>query len=148
MDPKFQSQWGSSNFIFYQKDCGFSWPRRNFTCNFCKKVYRSAQALGGHMNVHRRDKARLGLSSPSNPNPNYISSSPPSLVHYLPYHAPLVSTTNTKEEHQKLKDGEEEEEEEEEGNKRRVWKKYEIFNMGLLKDGNIELDLELRLGRS
>ncbi|RRT43225.1 hypothetical protein B296_00029888 [Ensete ventricosum] len=48
----------------------------------------SAQALGGHMNVHRRDKARLRESPPSgpsllntnpNPNPNLSSTPIPNL---------------------------------------------------------------------
>ncbi|XP_076886187.1 transcriptional regulator SUPERMAN-like [Bidens hawaiensis] len=38
---------------------GFAWPPRSYTCAFCKREFRSAQALGGHMNVHRRDRARL-----------------------------------------------------------------------------------------
>ncbi|CAI9118264.1 OLC1v1019802C1 [Oldenlandia corymbosa var. corymbosa] len=42
----------------------FSWPPRSYTCTFCKREFRSAQALGGHMNVHRRDRARLRQSSP------------------------------------------------------------------------------------
>ncbi|KAI4345766.1 hypothetical protein L6164_012862 [Bauhinia variegata] len=44
---------------------GFSWPPRSYTCSFCKREFRSAQALGGHMNVHRRDRARLRQSSPN-----------------------------------------------------------------------------------
>ncbi|XP_010532621.1 PREDICTED: transcriptional regulator SUPERMAN [Tarenaya hassleriana] len=79
---------------------GFSWPPRSYTCSFCKREFRSAQALGGHMNVHRRDRARLRLQSSSssstpspppppsslqspkpNPNPNFspssMASSPP-----------------------------------------------------------------------
>ncbi|XP_021765471.1 zinc finger protein 11-like [Chenopodium quinoa] len=36
-----------------------NWPPRSYTCTFCKREFRSAQALGGHMNVHRRDRARL-----------------------------------------------------------------------------------------
>ncbi|XAR57383.1 hypothetical protein NMG60_11025514 [Bertholletia excelsa] len=43
---------------------GFSWPPRSYTCSFCKREFRSAQALGGHMNVHRRDRARLRQSPP------------------------------------------------------------------------------------
>ncbi|KAK8622457.1 hypothetical protein V6N13_117369 [Hibiscus sabdariffa] len=69
---------------------GFSWPPRSYTCSFCKREFRSAQALGGHMNVHRRDRARLRQSPPTdfhgyppflnlslspNPNPNFSSSS-------------------------------------------------------------------------
>lgn len=74
---------------------GFSWPPRSYTCSFCRREFRSAQALGGHMNVHRRDRARLRQSPPrdgqfssflnlnladpaaANPNPTcYTSSSP------------------------------------------------------------------------
>ncbi|KAL5198109.1 hypothetical protein ABZP36_001621 [Zizania latifolia] len=45
---------------------GCVWPPRSYTCSFCRREFRSAQALGGHMNVHRRDRARLrqGASSP------------------------------------------------------------------------------------
>ncbi|KAI4304004.1 hypothetical protein MLD38_039576 [Melastoma candidum] len=43
---------------------GLSWPPRTYPCTFCKREFRSAQALGGHMNVHRRDRARLRQSSP------------------------------------------------------------------------------------
>ncbi|XP_022748260.1 probable transcriptional regulator RABBIT EARS [Durio zibethinus] len=46
---------------------GFIWPPRSYSCSFCRREFRSAQALGGHMNVHRRDRARLQQSlSPSN----------------------------------------------------------------------------------
>ncbi|KAJ8768320.1 hypothetical protein K2173_021473 [Erythroxylum novogranatense] len=68
---------------------GFSWPPRSYTCSFCKREFRSAQALGGHMNVHRRDRARLRQSPPRDghfrslnlnlgpkPNPTYSPPSP------------------------------------------------------------------------
>ncbi|KAK8531787.1 hypothetical protein V6N13_131145 [Hibiscus sabdariffa] len=38
------------------------WPPTSYTCSFCSRVFRSAQALGGHMNVHRRDRAKLKQS--------------------------------------------------------------------------------------
>ncbi|KAL9266588.1 Mitochondrial carrier protein MTM1-like protein [Drosera capensis] len=38
---------------------GYQWPSRSYTCSFCRREFKSAQALGGHVNVHRRDKARL-----------------------------------------------------------------------------------------
>lgn len=38
---------------------GYPWPPKSYTCCFCKRELRSAQALGGHMNVHRRDRAKL-----------------------------------------------------------------------------------------
>ncbi|WOK98763.1 transcriptional regulator SUPERMAN-like [Canna indica] len=44
-----------------KKPCkrGFLWPPRSYFCSFCKREFNSAQALGGHMNVHRRERARL-----------------------------------------------------------------------------------------
>ncbi|KAF8396816.1 hypothetical protein HHK36_018449 [Tetracentron sinense] len=41
---------------------GCIWPPRSYPCSFCRREFRSAQALGGHMNVHRRDRARLKQS--------------------------------------------------------------------------------------
>lgn len=32
---------------------------RSYTCTFCKRGFSNAQALGGHMNIHRRDRARI-----------------------------------------------------------------------------------------
>ncbi|KAM2625185.1 zinc finger protein 10-like [Malus sylvestris] len=41
---------------------GCIWPPRSYSCSFCRREFRSAQALGGHMNVHRRDRAILKQS--------------------------------------------------------------------------------------
>ncbi|ONM14540.1 Zinc finger protein 10 [Zea mays] len=38
---------------------GGAWPPRSYTCAFCRREFKSAQALGGHMNVHRRDRAKM-----------------------------------------------------------------------------------------
>lgn len=38
-----------------------NWPPRSYSCTFCRREFRSAQALGGHMNVHRRERARASL---------------------------------------------------------------------------------------
>lgn len=46
-----------------------TWPPRSYSCDFCKRDFRSAQALGGHMNVHRRDRARLRQSSSTHLGP-------------------------------------------------------------------------------
>ncbi|KAF8006399.1 hypothetical protein BT93_K0642 [Corymbia citriodora subsp. variegata] len=63
---------------------GLLWTPKSYACSFCKKIFRSAQALGGHMNVHRRERARLKqLSSliveyhppPPSPNPNIVVAS-------------------------------------------------------------------------
>ncbi|KAI3668042.1 hypothetical protein L6452_43115 [Arctium lappa] len=213
MDHKFKSKWEiSKNLIFDHKDYNnvydeVSWRQRNFMCNFCKKEYKSAQALGGHMNVHRRDRARLRLSSPShhdhhppnpNPNPNPNFSLPPpsssSSMWCLPYktcyHSCLFSPSSStiskegkqemmfplvphsarnlvgdmKKKKMKMKGssaanvsggnfhGNCVDERSEIG----VWKKREAFGVemkmgNLVKDGKIngmDLDLELRLGRS
>ncbi|KAH0458384.1 hypothetical protein IEQ34_013699 [Dendrobium chrysotoxum] len=29
---------------------------RSYDCNFCKRGFSNAQALGGHMNIHRKDR--------------------------------------------------------------------------------------------
>ncbi|KAK9289929.1 hypothetical protein L1049_008090 [Liquidambar formosana] len=36
---------------------------RSYTCTFCKRGFSNAQALGGHMNIHRRDRAKLKQSA-------------------------------------------------------------------------------------
>ncbi|KDP27537.1 hypothetical protein JCGZ_20102 [Jatropha curcas] len=48
---------------------GTTWPPRSYTCTFCRREFRSAQALGGHMNVHRRDRARLHRQTVLQPTP-------------------------------------------------------------------------------
>ncbi|KAH7578641.1 hypothetical protein ACOSP7_000015 [Xanthoceras sorbifolium] len=53
---------------------GTTWPPRSYTCTFCRREFRSAQALGGHMNVHRRDRARLNQTQPASNNPTSSSS--------------------------------------------------------------------------
>lgn len=50
---------------------------RSYDCVFCKRGFSSAQALGGHMNIHRRDRARI---RDSNTSPMQSSSSPPVVV--------------------------------------------------------------------
>ncbi|XP_062085474.1 transcriptional regulator TAC1-like [Humulus lupulus] len=37
---------------------------RSYECTFCKRGFSNAQALGGHMNIHRKDKAKLKQSVP------------------------------------------------------------------------------------
>ncbi|GMH19964.1 hypothetical protein Nepgr_021805 [Nepenthes gracilis] len=64
------------NFDSYGEEylSGLSWPPRSYTCSFCRREFRSAQALGGHMNVHRRDRARMRHSPIANTpiNLNFI----------------------------------------------------------------------------
>uniref|UniRef100_A0A0E0P5B5 C2H2-type domain-containing protein n=1 Tax=Oryza rufipogon TaxID=4529 RepID=A0A0E0P5B5_ORYRU len=69
---------------------GFSWPplqrspppsssSSSYTCGYCRREFRSAQALGGHMNVHRRERARLRQFPNPRPHPlpNLNLSPPP-----------------------------------------------------------------------
>ncbi|XP_030533860.1 transcriptional regulator TAC1-like [Rhodamnia argentea] len=32
--------------------------KRSYECTFCKRGFTNAQALGGHMNIHRKDRAK------------------------------------------------------------------------------------------
>ncbi|PKU70875.1 transcriptional regulator TAC1-like [Dendrobium catenatum] len=42
---------------------------RFYECVFCKRGFSTAQALGGHMNIHRRDRTKLGSARSSPPGP-------------------------------------------------------------------------------
>ncbi|KAK6138736.1 hypothetical protein DH2020_027521 [Rehmannia glutinosa] len=50
---------------------------RSYECTFCKRGFTNAQALGGHMNIHRKDKAKAKQKNQENihnvikPNENY-----------------------------------------------------------------------------
>ena len=112
MDHKLKRKWESSNQI-YHKDyaCnGISWCQTNVMYNFSNNEFGNAQAIGGHMNVHRRYGASLLSSSQylhqtpipnpnTNLNPNFAS--PPSSLFCLPqntFHAsrvPLPSPSST-----------------------------------------------------
>ncbi|XP_059626851.1 transcriptional regulator SUPERMAN-like [Cornus florida] len=91
---KLKDTWECTN-LSLNKDCksGYPWPQRDYKCSFCNKELKSAQALGGHMNIHRREKAKLRLSpswldSPianSSPNPNLSLSLPPARSFLAPY---------------------------------------------------------------
>ncbi|XP_022760040.1 transcriptional regulator SUPERMAN-like [Durio zibethinus] len=94
--------------------CESTWHPKYYTCSFCKREFRSAQALGGHMNVHRKDRARLRLLSSwvveyrnankHNSNPDPISSPSNSIPSHsvnlsvYPHHSmlsPLFSTPSS-----------------------------------------------------
>ncbi|KAK9665736.1 hypothetical protein RND81_14G132500 [Saponaria officinalis] len=46
---------------------------RTYECNYCKRGFTNAQALGGHMNIHRKEKAKFKKQQN---NYSYFSSSP------------------------------------------------------------------------
>ncbi|CAL5432769.1 unnamed protein product [Camellia sinensis] len=41
---------------------------RSYDCIFCRRGFNTAQALGGHMNIHRKDKAKNNRSTMINSN--------------------------------------------------------------------------------
>ncbi|XP_061360905.1 probable transcriptional regulator RABBIT EARS [Gastrolobium bilobum] len=63
--------WEEQAFAKDASGSGCTWPPRSYSCSFCRREFRSAQALGGHMNVHRRDRARL--KQPSSPQNEILS---------------------------------------------------------------------------
>ncbi|KAF8388204.1 hypothetical protein HHK36_026870 [Tetracentron sinense] len=87
---------------------------RSYECVFCKRGFTTAQALGGHMNIHRRDRPRISrqpttIASVSNkPDKEYactgffppVSSYPPlnspapeAQMNYHMYLPPSTSST-------------------------------------------------------
>ncbi|KAK9684919.1 hypothetical protein RND81_10G242500 [Saponaria officinalis] len=39
---------------------------RSYDCVFCRRGFTTAQALGGHMNIHRKDRASTTMNKPIN----------------------------------------------------------------------------------
>ncbi|KAK6929819.1 hypothetical protein RJ641_003913 [Dillenia turbinata] len=58
---------------------------RSYECIFCKRGFTNAQALGGHMNIHRKDRAKT--KQVVTPSSNVLSSSSSS---HVPPNKPLV----------------------------------------------------------
>ncbi|GAA0186290.1 hypothetical protein LIER_33578 [Lithospermum erythrorhizon] len=52
---------------------------RSYDCNFCKRGFTNAQALGGHMNIHRKDKAKANKRNSKEPSSSSSSSPSPRL---------------------------------------------------------------------
>ncbi|BBG92459.1 telomerase activator1 [Prunus dulcis] len=42
----------------HDQDSGSTTAKRSYECTFCKRGFTNAQALGGHMNIHRKDRAK------------------------------------------------------------------------------------------
>ncbi|KAJ0594863.1 putative transcription factor C2H2 family [Helianthus annuus] len=43
---------------------------RSYECTFCKRGFTNAQALGGHMNIHRKDKAKAKKHNTASTKPD------------------------------------------------------------------------------
>ncbi|KAI3449742.1 hypothetical protein Pfo_006407 [Paulownia fortunei] len=56
---------------------------RSYECVFCKRGFNTAQALGGHMNIHRKDRARNKPTS-NNSNKPEQSYTGPRLYQQIP----------------------------------------------------------------
>ncbi|KAE8665416.1 putative Myosin family protein with Dil domain [Hibiscus syriacus] len=164
-----RTKWDLNRFDFMELNgedyscCKSPWPAKYYSCSFCKREFRSAQALGGHMNVHRKDRARLRLLSswvlesqnPNKPNPNPNPNASPSSnlisshsanISAYPHHSllsPLYNTTTTPS--SVLSYGE---------NRRKPFNSQlgDLANLKMhhqnyeLEDSKEVLDLELRLG--
>ncbi|KAL9240345.1 hypothetical protein vseg_014579 [Gypsophila vaccaria] len=57
---------------------------RTYECSYCKRGFTNAQALGGHMNIHRKDKAKAKHNYQQQQNYNY----------YPNYSSPTISYNN------------------------------------------------------
>ncbi|KAL8236753.1 hypothetical protein R6Q59_017834 [Mikania micrantha] len=60
---------------------------RSYDCKFCKRGFTNAQALGGHMNIHRKDKTKFKYASSSIAMPPNPLAEPPSPTRSQPSHA-------------------------------------------------------------
>ncbi|KAH6828237.1 hypothetical protein C2S53_003297 [Perilla frutescens var. hirtella] len=71
---------------------------RSYECVFCKRGFNTAQALGGHMNIHRKDRARNRPSSNSTKqNPRFYHNIIPSSNNIPPFtsYFPAVASTSS-----------------------------------------------------
>ncbi|KAL4188693.1 hypothetical protein AMTRI_Chr08g161700 [Amborella trichopoda] len=69
-----------------EPDANFS-IAKSYECTFCKRGFSTAQALGGHMNIHRRERAKLKHSlSPLSPPHLGLVSLPSQSDNSMNYH--------------------------------------------------------------
>lgn len=65
---------------------------RSYECTFCKRGFTNAQALGGHMNIHRKDKAK---SKSKQKNPEEASYKASEINHSNSrYASPTISSSD------------------------------------------------------
>ncbi|ESW34513.1 hypothetical protein PHAVU_001G158800 [Phaseolus vulgaris] len=78
----------------YPQDHDLVGTGRSYECIFCKRGFTTAQALGGHMNIHRKERANK--TKPTFPPPPSTSNKPDGITNYadlvfhsqIPTHSP------------------------------------------------------------
>ncbi|KAG0466552.1 hypothetical protein HPP92_018132 [Vanilla planifolia] len=122
-EPSFSNHWADLSFAS-------GWSLRSFICTFCRREFRSAQALGGHMNIHRRDRALLNQAySPDDEDQHQgLHSSPDNNPPVSRGNRFLGNSSGSLDSTAGVK-------------RRRGTEEVVVFN-----SGKVELDLELRLG--
>ncbi|KAL1195872.1 Transcriptional regulator TAC1 [Cardamine amara subsp. amara] len=121
----------------------YSWSgsqARPYICDFCERGFSNAQALGGHMNIHRKDRAKLRQANLKEEDIEEAISTTSrnrfdqDLIE-LPFFVDTVGPTTTKQEDDKIENclGDEEE------------NKMKILQKALSQSAEF-IDLELRLG--
>ncbi|KAG6547492.1 hypothetical protein Mapa_010940 [Marchantia paleacea] len=71
------SSWEVRAFAEDAASCSGQWPPRSYTCSFCQREFRTAQALGGHMNVHRRERAEANELALQHQHQQTVAPAPP-----------------------------------------------------------------------
>ncbi|XP_010515886.1 PREDICTED: transcriptional regulator TAC1-like [Camelina sativa] len=119
----------------------YSWSgsqARPYICDFCERGFSNAQALGGHMNIHRKDRAKLRQANLKEEDTEEATTSTIQLEQELielPFFVDTVRRPTTKEEDDKSDNcvGDEER------------NKTRILETALSQSAEV-IDLELRLG--
>ncbi|CAL0332492.1 unnamed protein product [Lupinus luteus] len=70
---------------------------RSYECNFCKRGFSNAQALGGHMNIHRKDKEKLKQTSTLS-NQFSLDNNPQKVPPLLPWNMSLKDGVSSRDE--------------------------------------------------
>uniref|UniRef100_A0A7N0UXP7 C2H2-type domain-containing protein n=1 Tax=Kalanchoe fedtschenkoi TaxID=63787 RepID=A0A7N0UXP7_KALFE len=68
---------------------------RSYECVFCKRGFTTAQALGGHMNIHRKDRAKPRLNHPSSSSLNHELSNNLGFSSQVDFHQFLTPTNSS-----------------------------------------------------
>ncbi|KAF7825635.1 transcriptional regulator SUPERMAN-like [Senna tora] len=89
------SSWEEQAFAEDGRVGGCTWPPTSYSCTFCNREFKSAQALGGHMNVHRRDRAMLKQSPTTPPPHTHTHNNNKNNIHQLFINLPSLNSTTT-----------------------------------------------------